>query len=84
MVFAMKCTSTICDGVEYPVAKEPKTDSGRRKSKRGRVKVTAEDKYVDGFFADGDYSDDLMFTYFKDGKLLIDENIDAIRKRLNS
>lgn len=29
MVFAMKCTSTICDGVEYPVAKEPKTDSGK-------------------------------------------------------
>lgn len=81
--FAMKCTSTICDGVEYQVAKEPKTDSGK-KSQRGRVKVTAKDKYVDGLFAGGDYSDDLMITYFKDGELLIDENIDTIRKRLNS
>ena len=64
--------------------KNQKPILGRSKSQRGRVKVTAEDKYVDGFFADGDYSNDLMFTYFKDGKLLIDENIDTIRKWLNS
>ena len=81
--FAVKCTNTICDGVEYPVFKSPKTDSGK-KSQRGRVKVVAKDKFVDGLNLNSDFSDDLLVTIFKDGKLLVDDNIETIRQRLKS
>ena len=81
--FAVKCTNTICDGVEYPVFKSPKTDSGK-KSQRGRVKVVAKDKFVDDLNLNSDFSDDLLVTIFKDGELLVDDNIETIRQRLKS
>lgn len=79
--FAVKCTNTICDGVEYPVFKSPKTDSGK-KSQRGRVKIIAKDKFVDDLNLNSDFSDDLLVTIFKNGELLVDDNIETIRQRL--
>ena len=69
------------DGDEHIVFKAPKTDS-KKKSQRGRVKVVNNgDSYVDNLYSDSDYSDDVMQTIFKDGKLLVEDNFQTLRER---
>ncbi len=53
-----------------------------KKSQRGRIKVVAKDKFVDDLNLNSDFSDDLLVTIFKDGELLVDDNIETIRQRL--
>lgn len=79
--FAVKCTAVTIDGDEHIVFKAPKTDS-KKKSQRGRVKVVNNgDSYVDNLYSDSDYSDDVMQTIFKDGKLLVEDNFQTLRER---
>lgn len=79
--FAVKCTAVTIDGDEHIVFKAPKTDS-KKKSQRGRVKVVNNgDSYVDNLYSDSDYSDDVMQTIFKDGKLLVEDNFKTLRER---
>ena len=79
--FAVKCTAVTIGGDEHIVFKAPKTDS-KKKSQRGRVKVVNNgDSYVDNLYSDSDYSDDVMQTIFKDGKLLVEDNFQTLRER---
>jgi nicotinic acid phosphoribosyltransferase len=88
--FALKSTFAVIDGVETPIFKDPKTDSGNfKKSQKGMVVVLPT---VDGgvSFIDEQslatrfsYSKyDLLEDIFVDGKLLRDETLADIRARL--
>ncbi|WP_301668460.1 hypothetical protein [Neisseria basseii] len=37
--------------------------------------------WVDNLYSDSDYSDDVMQTIFKDGKLLVEDNFQTLRER---
>ncbi|MCK3655589.1 hypothetical protein A4G19_07455 [Pasteurellaceae bacterium Macca] len=87
--FAVKCTSTIRHGVEYQLFKDPKTDKNAlKKSQKGRVKVVfdeASQQYrgVDGLTRHSDFSDDVLRTIFKDGRVYHQESFNLIRQRLS-
>lgn len=83
--FAYKCSAIIVDGELRDVYKQPVTDSGKF-SKRGRLDLIRDE--------DGEYetvrilnADTLarensqMRTVFENGELLVDDNLDEIRKR---
>lgn len=94
--FALKSTLCVINGVEMQIFKDPKTDSGIKKSQKGKVVVyrepaTGEIRFKDGFSLDesiyvrvGDKNVDLdmMREVFRNGKLLIDENFSDIRTRI--
>lgn len=76
--FAVKATSIIQNGVEYPIQKDPKTDPGK-KSFCGRVKVV-NDKCIDNMSSKGDYSDDELEVVFENG-IVSHVDIGTVRKR---
>lgn len=76
--FAVKATSVIQNGVEYPIQKDPKTDPGK-KSFCGRVKVV-NDKCIDNMSSKGDYSDDELEVVFENG-IVSHIDIGTVRKR---
>lgn len=84
--FAMKSTNAVINGVERPIFKDPKTDSGTKKSQRGRVAVYRDEKgkifWKDGLSLDTHCSGNLLEDIFKDGKLMKDEKLSTIRARL--
>lgn len=90
-MFAMKATHVVINGQEQLIYKDPKTDSGIKKSQRGLVAVMSDGnggfKYVDGMFHE-DYNEivhlDQLEVVFLDGKLLRDESLGEIRARLQS
>ncbi|MED1301772.1 nicotinate phosphoribosyltransferase [Bacillus pacificus] len=86
--FAMKATDVFVDGQEKAIFKDPKTDSGTKKSQKGRVIVRHSPTGLE--FVDGlnklqqealDYQD-LLEDVFVDGKLVRDESLKDIRERL--
>lgn len=88
--FAMKATSSIVNGEEHLLFKDPKTDHKKR-SNRGRVYVTRNANGIyesyDGFtketlaLKEKEKPNELRVV-FEDGKLLIDETLSTIRERL--
>lgn len=84
--FAVKATHCEINGEPLAIYKDPKTDSGTKKSARGRVKVVKGDdgelKLVDGLtsLAD-DYLNDEMRTAFLNGFILYDDDLNTIRER---
>lgn len=82
--FAIKATSITINGKEKAIFKAPKTDSGLKKSQKGRVKVTSFDSYVDGLTAIDDFSDDLLELIFENGKLVKLTDFDEIRQNINA
>lgn len=80
--FAMKATSIQINGEEKGIFKAPKTDSGLKKSQRGRVKVINQIKYMEGLNAQSDFSDDWLKTVFKNGRLLKEVSFEQIREKL--
>ncbi len=89
----MACKATYCviNGKEYPIFKDPKTDSGMKKSHRGLVHVSQDEngdfKYVDNLnmkeYEDYNKSHPSAFiTVFKDGKFYNRQSFPQIRKRL--
>lgn len=93
--FALKATNSIVDGAERQIYKDPKTDKCKgnnfKKSQKGMVYV-----YRDGddiFYKDEltfedmqkpEYADNLLRPVFRDGVLLIDEDLQTIRNRLHN
>ena len=79
---------------KMPVYKDPKTDreaggGNFKKSQRGCCVVyrwMGEYHYEDGYSWDEAMNDDRqkLETIFKDGKMLVDENLSTIRERLNN
>lgn len=84
--FAMKATGAIINGEEILVTKDPKTDS-KKKSAKGFLKVVKVGKdfeLVDGLrFEDTQSQDNALRVVFKDSKLLVDETLTEIRKRVS-
>lgn len=81
---AVKATAAVVDGKLVELYKDPKTDSGIKKSARGLMRVDLVDgKFVmtDSVTPDEEAGGELR-VIFKDGKLLVDESFDVIRNRV--
>lgn len=90
--FAMKATNVTIDGEEKAIFKDPKTDSGLKKSLKGRVMVTVNDvdnptslaavdevsDEVREQAADAGYND-LLQTVWKDGQFVKEYSFDEVR-----
>ena len=88
---AVKSTHTIINGKEIQIFKDPKTDDGLKKSQRGMVAVVKNNEgklvYVDNLFSQdletiNDNGMNIMRPIFQDGKLLVDDSLAEIRKRI--
>ena len=82
--FAMKATYVEIDGKPYSIFKDPKTDSGTKKSARGLLQVVQDG---DTLKVNQDVSWDqekqgLLRTVYRDGKIVVSETFADIRSRL--
>lgn len=79
--FAVKATAGIVDGEYRAIFKDPKTDSGTKKSLRGFLGVYKDDqgnlRVLDDL--DTEPRDDLLEVVFKDGDLLREQSLEEIR-----
>lgn len=85
--FALKSTACVIDGQEYQLFKNPKTDSGVKKSQKGRVAVFQEQGKIwhqEEYGLQDQIAGDLLQEVFRNGKLLVDENLNDIRKKVHS
>lgn len=82
--FAYKCSAIVVDGKLRDVYKQPITDSGKR-SKRGRLDLILNDgQYETVKIEDAEtisVENSQLQTVYENGKLLIDDNLEVIRKR---
>jgi nicotinamide phosphoribosyltransferase len=84
--FAVKSTYGQVDGVGRDIFKNPKTDDGMKKSLRGRIRVLRNENgnlYVEDGQPAIDMPGDQLREVFRDGRLLVDDSIAAIRRRLS-
>jgi len=82
--FAMKATYGEVNGKGREIYKNPITDDGTKKSAKGLIKIIKENgnyKMIDQVNWDEEKTGELK-EIFRDGKLLIDDNLSAIRKRV--
>jgi nicotinamide phosphoribosyltransferase len=82
--FAMKATYAENNGIGQELFKEPKTDDGTKKSARGLLRVEKENgEYVlyDRQTPEQE-KQGCLIPVFRDGKLLVDDTLEAIRARL--
>ena len=93
--FALKATHSIVNGEERQIFKDPITDKAAgnnfKKSQRGMCYLYRDGDnilYKDELtFADmekPEYADNLLRPVFRDGELLIDEDLQTIRQRLHN
>ena len=83
--FALKSTMCMISGEEKQIFKNPATDDGTKKSNTGCVAVVKENgefKCVDGLSFENNVKCE-MRPVFKDGKLLFDDSLANIRKRIS-
>ncbi len=87
-MYALKTTYGVIDGKETMIYKDPKTDDGTKKSQKGMVNVFRDEsgqiKTVDGLNEQQRQTlrNSLLEQVFLDGKLLRDESLADIRKRV--
>lgn len=86
--FGMAMKSTWCKAanVDIEIYKDPKTDSGTKKSAKGLLQVTRKDNdfiLKDQCTIEEEAQGELR-TIFENGHLLVDESLATIRARLNS
>ena len=85
---AMKTVWTLRNGVQFKVAKNPKTDDGTKRSQRGCVAVFRKPDdtigWLDGLSYEQaqNYPGNLLTTIFKNGKMVVYEELNVIRERL--
>lgn len=81
--FAMKATNVTINGVEKPIFKNPVTDSGLKKSLRGRIAVLANTETGELYAVDNASSwalkESLLTTVWKDGKFVKYLGFDEVR-----
>jgi nicotinamide phosphoribosyltransferase len=83
--FAMKATHGQVNGVVKDIFKNPKTDSGFKKSAKGYLKVYVEDgklKLKDQC-TEEEENEGLLELVFKDGSLERDQSLSEIRAKIN-
>lgn len=81
--FAIKCSSITINGIESSVYKQPKTDPTKN-SKRGRLKLvvdagvikTKENVDIHAI----DFATNLLVPVYENGKLLVEYDLESIRK----
>ena len=78
--FACKCSYIIINGEGFPVWKEPVT-SYMKHSKRGRLKVVRDVTIHTCLEEEYPKKENMLRTVFLNGKLLIEEDFETIRKR---
>lgn len=81
--FAMKATNVVINGEEKPIFKDPVTDSGTKKSLRGRIAVL-ESIDTGGLYAVENASEwalqkSLLTTVWKDGRFVREYGFDEVR-----
>lgn len=84
--FAMKATYGEVNGVGREIFKDPVTDDGTKKSAKGLMKIVRENgtyKLIDRVTWDEERTGELK-EIFRDGKLLVDQSLSDIRKRLQA
>ena len=82
--FAMKATYGEVNGEGREIFKDPITDDGTKKSAKGLIKIEKENgayKLVDQVSWEEERKGELR-EVFRDGKLLIDDNLGKIRERV--
>lgn len=79
--FAIKATSGIVDGKRLAIFKDPKTDSGLKKSARGLLKVNA-DMSLSQDVTEAEEQTGMLKVIFEDGKVGPQQTLAAIRARL--
>ena len=82
--FAMKATYGEVAGEGREIYKDPITDDGTKKSAKGLIKIVKENgayKLIDQVSWEDEQEGELQEIY-RDGTLLIDDNLEAIRKRV--
>lgn len=86
--FALKSTSCVINGVEKQIFKDPKTDSGVKKSQKGTVHVWREDGtgivWADGYKLGDQMPEDMLRPIFFNGDILALDTFAAIRNRLRA
>jgi len=81
--FAMKATSDLVEGTRREIFKDPKTDSGLKKSAKGLLRVELEgDNYVLYDQQSEEETKGSLELGYKDGKLLVEHSFQEIRDRL--
>lgn len=86
MRFAFKCSSITINGEEHDVFKSPITDKVKV-SKKGRLKLVnigGSHGSIDVTVNQNEPGEDILQTVFLNGDLLIDQNFDIIRKRVDN
>lgn len=82
--FAMKATYGEVNGIGREIFKDPVTDDGTKKSAKGLMKIILEDgtyKLIDQVSWEEEQQGELK-EVFRDGKLLVDQSLGEIRKRI--
>ena len=82
--FAMKATYGEVDGEGREIYKDPITDDGTKKSAKGLIKIVKENgtyKLIDQVSWKEEQQGELKEVY-RDGKLLVDDTLEVIRKRV--
>jgi nicotinamide phosphoribosyltransferase len=82
--FAMKATYGEVNGVGRAIFKDPITDDGTKKSAKGLMKITHEEgeyKLYDNVGWEDEKGGELV-EIFRDGKLIVDLNLEDIRARI--
>ncbi len=82
--FAMKATYVEIDGVGQAIFKDPKTDSGTKKSAKGLLRV---DKVDGEYVLSSDVTPDIemggeLYTAFINGHIIVNDSIETIRNRV--
>lgn len=88
--FAVKATYAVVNNEERMLFKDPKTDSGIKKSQKGLVVVNKDNNgkfyFEDNFVDNEEYKSktNLLETVFINGKLIKETSLDEIRTKLGS
>lgn len=82
--FAMKATWGQVNGEGRPIFKDPITDSGLKKSAKGLLRVEREgdDFVLHDEQSAAEEKGGALTVVFEDGKLIVDDSLEAIRARL--
>lgn len=80
---AMKATHGVIDGKSVDIYKDPKTDSGLKKSARGLLRVNA-DYTLSQQVSEKEEQSGVLETVFLDGKMVREHTLSEIRTRLLS
>jgi nicotinamide phosphoribosyltransferase len=86
--FAMKATHRVTNGEGVAIFKDPKTDSGTKKSARGllcvhRSPLSGDYVLIDGVSESAERSGELKTVYLN-GEVLVNDSFEAIRARVSA